>query len=384
MIQNRNLSVSIEPRICMFSLRNVERLVSRCADYEFEDVVCELDDVELLAPEPCYSFAVVQKLTSQLAQHMSVASLNPGLKKLRLSRNYDLFIAKFLFLRDLPSVNAISGWRDRCRTSVCWVTEAWTGGLHSWKGHLKILSQFDYVVLNCSGSVNRIQEVIRRPCLYMAPGIDAIRFCPYPNPPIRCVDVYSLGRRSPVTHQSLLKMAEQKRIFYIYDTIERMDTFHHKQHRNLVANIAKRSRYFVANTAKINQQFETHGQSEIGYRFFEGAAAGTVMIGQHPENEAFRKNFNWPNAVIRVPFDAPHIAEVLADLDSQPDRLEEIRRNNIVQSLLRHDWAYRWRAILDIVGLGPKPALVAREKHLKKIAEEAKKDLMKARHVDDY
>jgi len=140
-----------------------------------------------------------------------------------------------------------------------------------------------------------------------------------------------------------------------------------------MANIAKRSRYFIANTAKIDKKFETHGQSEIGYRFAEGAASGTVMIGEPPENEVFRKYFGWRDAMIRVPFDTPDIAEILADLDSQPERLAEIRKNNVVQSLLHHDWVYRWRAILDIAGLEAKPALVAREKRLKKLAEDAEK-----------
>ena len=63
--------------------------------------------------------------------------------------------------------------------------------------------------------------------------------------------------------------------------------------------------------------------------------------------------------------------------------MEEIRRNNIVQSLLRHDWVYRWRAILDIVGLEPRPALLTREARLKNLAEEAKKKLMIVGYGDD-
>jgi hypothetical protein len=45
-----------------------------------------------------------------------------------------------------------------------------------------------------------------------------------------------------------------------------------------------------------------------------------------------------------------------------------------VQSLLRHDWVYRWRTILEAVGLEPTPALVAREKRLKALAERVERD----------
>ena len=372
--QSLESAESTKPRICMFSQRSLQRLVSRCAEYEFEDIISDIDDVEMLTPEPYRSFAVGQKVANQLAQRVSIASFNPGIRKLQLNKNYDLFIMICQFPRDLLSLNAIKGWKQRCRISVCWLAEIWASELHKLKGHLKILSQFDYVVIPSMGSVQPVKDVIGERCVYVTAGIDTIRFCPYPNPPLRSIDVYSMGRKSPITHQALLKMAEQGQIFYIYDTFENMETLLPRDHRILVANKAKRSRYFLANAPKIDRQFETNGQGEISYRFFEGAASGTVMIGDIIENGAFRKHFDWPDAVIHMPFDMPDIAKFLTDLDSQPDRLKEIRKNNVVQCLLRHDWVYRWMTILELVGLKPKPALVAREEHLKKLAKDIEKN----------
>ncbi len=369
-----NSSRSSDRRICMFSQRNLQGLVSRCNDYEFEDVVCGIDDVDLFAPEPYGCFPLGQKIANRFARHASVISLNPGIRKQRLAKDYDLFIMKCLFLRDLTSLNALKGWRQRCGTAVCWIMESWAGELHKFKGHLKILSQFDYVIINCSASIEPIQDIIQRPCLYIPPGVDAIRFSPYPAPPVRCIDLYNLGRRSPVTHQALLTMAEQQQFFYIYDTISRLDTSSPRQHRDLTANLAKRSRYFFANAGKIDLPSETHKQGEIGPRFFEGAAAGTVMLGEYPESEAFRDNFDWPDAVISTSFNEPNLAKLLADLDSQPERLREIRKNGVVQSLLRHDWVYRWKAILDMVGLEPRSALIQRQQCLQQLAEMAASD----------
>ncbi len=371
--QNSIPDMSANPRVCMFSQRQLERLVSRCAEYEFEDLICEIDDVEMLTPKPYRSFAVGQKVTNQLARRVSIASVNPGVRKLNLNKNYDLFIMICQFPRDLLSLNAIKGWKQHCRTSVCWLAELWARELNEIKGHLKILSKFDYVIIPCSGSVEQIREAIRAKCVCVIPGIDTIRFCPYPNPPVRSIDVYSMGRKSLITHQALLRMAEQRQIFYIYDTFGGMKTLLPRDHRILLANIAKRSRYFIANAPKIDKQSETGGQTEISYRFFEGAASGAVMIGETGENEPFKKRFDWPDAVIHVPYDTVDIAEILADLDSQPERLAEIRKKSVVQSLLRHDWVYRWRVILDMVGLKPRPALIAREERLKKLAEDVTK-----------
>ncbi len=45
-----------------------------------------------------------------------------------------------------------------------------------------------------------------------------------------------------------------------------------------------------------------------------------------------------------------------------------MRTTNVVQSLLRHDWAHRWEAVLNSVGLKPMPALLTRKKQLGDLA----------------
>jgi hypothetical protein len=356
----------------MLTLRNFQKIVARCSEYELEDVICSVDDVDMFGPMPGAWFATRQRIVNRLWRHFSpvFAFLNPGLQKAQLDKNYDLFFVVCMRPWDLPYINSIKRWRQKCRIAVCWVDEIWAEEIIELKNLLAILSKFDFVITSCSGSVKGLEEQIQRPCYFMPPGIDAMLFSPIPNPPVRGIDVYNIGRRSHVTHQALLKMAEQNRIFYLYDTIHSGDMHppKHRHHRRLVASIIKHSRYFIANSAKTDRPFETHGQSEMGFRFFEGAAAGTVMIGQPPDIPAFRENFDWPDAVIPIAYDEPNIAKILADLDSEPKRLAEIRKNNVIQSLLRHDWVYRWKDILHIAGLKPTPAIAAREKRLHEIA----------------
>lgn len=371
--QNGDLGVMKRPRICLASPRYFEKMVARCVDYEFEDTICQLDDVDLIETVPKFWLPVGKSVVFRLWHHLSskFALLNPGCKALRLSKDYDLFMAVCMNPWDLLYLNAIKGWKQRCQISVCWIDELWTRTLPYLKNLLLVLSRFDYVVIGCRGTLQPLQKLVKSPCVYLPPGVDAVRFCPYPNPIHRSIDVFNIGRRSPVTHAALLKMAEQNRIFYIYDTIPSSTMFpdNYQQHRQLIANMAKRSRYFIVNTAKVDRHSETKGQNELGFRFFEGAAAGTVMIGQPPDNQTFKEHFDWPDAVIPMAFDEPDISTFLTHLDSEPERLAEIRKNGVIQSLLRHDWVYRWKAILDIVGLKPRPALVAREQRLKQLAE---------------
>jgi hypothetical protein len=371
--QKHNLSLQNDARICVYSQRQLQQLLSACSDYEFEDLLCEFDNVDILTVQPSHGFKTARRISNQLARRTTVACLNPGVKKQRIDRDYELFFAKFLLQEDLLSLNALKKWKERCRIAICWLAEVWVDDVKKWKGYAKILSQFDYVILNCFASVKPMQDLIKRPCFYVPPGIDVIKFCPYPNPPLRSIDVYSIGRKSQVTHKALLKMVEQRKIFYVYDTMLGMYTARPAEHRSLIANIAKRSRYFLVNPAKVDRQFETGGQNEIGFRYFEGAAAGTVMIGDHPETKAFEEHFGWPDSVIRTSFDSPNIADIMAELDSQPDRIQKAQKQNVVQSLLRHDWAYRWKSILKIAGLEPGVGLKERLEYLKKLAENIKK-----------
>jgi hypothetical protein len=38
---------------------------------------------------------------------------------------------------------------------------------------------------------------------------------------------------------------------------------------------------------------------------------------------------------------------------------------------MRHDWAYRWEAILDAAGLEPMPEMLERKDRLRRLAEAA-------------
>jgi len=131
-----------------------------------------------------------------------------------------------------------------------------------------------------------------------------------------------------------------------------------------------RSRYFIANRAVIDQPELTGMQQEISGRYYEGAAAGAVMVGFPPDTEEFRRQFFWDGAIIPVPFQAPHIGSILAELDRDPARLARIRKSNVVNALRHHDWVYRLRSMFETLGVAPTAGLVAREQKLWALAEE--------------
>jgi hypothetical protein len=118
----------------------------------------------------------------------------------------------------------------------------------------------------------------------------------------------------------------------------------------------------------------TRGRDEIAGRFYEGVAAGAVVVGAPPDTDEFRRRFDWPDAVIPMPFDAPDMVARLAELDRDPVRLERIRTENVANALLKHDWIHRLRTILDTVEVAPPQRVLAREERLRNLAEQVRRE----------
>jgi hypothetical protein len=79
--------------------------------------------------------------------------------------------------------------------------------------------------------------------------------------------------------------------------------------------------------------------------------------------------FDWENAVIEVQPDGSDITEALSRLLAEPDLVAKISRTNAAEAMLRHDWIYRWKQILNIAGLDCHQAMEDREKRLRGLAD---------------
>lgn len=358
-----------ESRILLFSHRNIfEPLVWRCHFQEFERIVQEVDSVELVAPEAKGWYRHGKRVALKLGEFAKIP-LNPGVSTINLGRDYDLFFTVCFGASDLLHLKAIRGWRERCKTSVCWITEFYIKDIPVYKSCLEVLAQFDYVIFMFSAN-EPFTSAIKGEGHFLPAGIDTLRFCPYPDPPMRCIDVLSIGRRAEAVHKALMRMTEEDGKFYVYDTINSLRAYDLDEHRSVIANMAKRSRYFIVSPGKFDQPEQTGGVSEFGFRYFEAAAPGAIMIGMRPaNNQEFDKIFHWDDAVIEVPFTSGAIVDTIRELDKQPDRQMKISQRNVLQCLRHHDWVYRWEAILNTVGMQPLPALLRRKLRLKDLAE---------------
>ena len=359
-------------RVLLVSLRRSNAHAAWCSNYEFEDVIQAVDDVDVLELGPGRHAGVRQRVARSLAwhgRHRLFRRLNPGVHPVALERNYDLLVFVCMNVWDLLYLNAVKGWRERARVKACYMVELYTGFAQRHPELVRLLADFDHVAQAFSGNVDTLAGILSKPCHHVPLAADVSRFTPYPDPPRRVIDVLSVGRRAEGVHRELRRLSAARGLFYLYDTIPGplVRPGSPVEHREMLASAARRSRFFVAYPAKFGDE-ENGGQLEVGARYYEGTAAGAVLLGQAPTAPAFRADFPWPGAVVETRADGSDVAEVLSNLEARPAEVERISHLNATTALRRHDWAHRWRSLLEIAGIPPRPALAQRLGALERLA----------------
>ena len=367
------VGTSGSPRILVVSVRGFRFQAANCCIYELEDLLTDLESAQLYSPIPDRGFDVARKIYRG-AKYIGAADslarkVAPFPPELVLEHEYDLLFAVLDNPYQFHLLESIKGWREKCRYAACFITEMWQPDLKIKRLFKEPWSSFDHVFLGVTQCVKGLNKLIEPPVTYVPPAVDTLRFSPFPNPPKRSIDVSYVGRRDPGIHNALIERAAQDNFFYYHDTLRgKLEIGNPREHRILLANLFQRSRYNITNYAKFNSTEETGGTQEIGYRFFEGAAAGTVMVGMPPAGDAFPRYFDWEDPIIRVPLSGADVVEAIAELDAQPEKLERMSRRNVANCLLKHDWSYRWRDMLATFDLKPSDKAIARYKYLEQLA----------------
>lgn len=362
-----------EPRILIVSVRGFRFQVANCAIYEFEDLICDLESAQLHAPSQEFDLArKIYRCAKYVTGSDSFASsIAPFPAEILLENEYDLLFVVCDNPWQLHILESVKNWREKCRHKACYVMETWKLNFDDRRLASEPFKNFDHIFAGTTHCVETYSKVTGLPCNYLVPGVDALKFCPYPNPPQRMIDVCSVGRRPAKTHQSLFQHAQQSDdFFYYYDTVNNgvLEVGSPREHRAKLVDLLQRSRYNIAAHARFNVMGETGGDQEIGYRYFEGVAAGTVLIGMPPAGDVFPRYFDWEEPIVRVDLFNQDVLEMVRELDAQPEMVERMRRRNVINALLKHDWSYRWRDVLATFNLEPSRAAIEREKQLQKLA----------------
>jgi len=368
--------------VLLLSMRRIARLVAYCIEYEFEDVIADVTGADRVESDRLDLLELSRrtyKYTRLFTGSRRIArSFASSPSSVRLTRDYELFFPVFNNAYELYALATVENWRARSRRAACFISEVFLQELPTYL--LELLNDFDHIFVGENYMVDDIARAVGRPCSYLPLGVDVARFAPYPEQPPRFIDMCSIGRRSAITHAELLRLARNRKFFYHYDTVEasgvdmKQRTFRvqdQREHRLLLASLLQRSRYCFAYRGFANDASAGNGRDEMSARFYEGAAAGAVMIGEPANSPEFREQFDWPDVVVRLPYDSTEIGRVFEELESDPQRVARIRSANVYHAALRHDWLHRLRTVYETFKLPPTPGMLERQRQLEIIANNA-------------
>lgn len=343
-----------EARIALFSRRLVEQKVWQASQYEFEDVIAEIDDVQMVMPTPLHAEAV-----NGFARHALNRLGRPfgrARRSLMGAPNHmvdaELFFAVFAVPHEIGAMPFLRAQVDRSIKRVAFIVEMYATDLPSTADYLRQLRGFDHIFVFTRDVLSAVREITGVPTSFLATGIDALLFAPTVVAPRRSVDVASYGRRLTETHRALLDSAAS--IHYSYDTVRGpFEVSDYRDHRAALASLLQRSRYAVVykNNDEPSRLARTGGEETLTNRFFETTAAGAVLLGTSPQSQDFSDAFGWTDSLITIPAPAPGIVEIVAELDEDPVRISASSASGIQAGLEQHDWSYRWSHILDAVGI---------------------------------
>jgi hypothetical protein len=365
-------------RILMPTWRRFSAPAFRGGLFEAQDVFAEIDEVDLLCIEARPGWQSREKWLRQFLWRdisRQLIYMNPGLKPVVLRQDYELLVVLCQQWYELLYLNAVQDWRKRCRTAICWLDEIYTADLPGSRYWLKALNQFDHILVPYKRTAEALQGILDRPCHCVPRAVDTLRFNPFPAFHDRVIDVLSVGKRLPAIHAALLELAKEDGLFYVHDTFTEGGNLLMQdvaQHRTMYANMVKRSRFFMVAPGKVLDFHETQGQMEVGMRYYEGVAAGAVLLGQAPEGDTFHALFDWPQAVVSVQTDGSDIAETIRGLQARPRLLQEISERNVFHAARQHDWLHRWQSMLEFAGLSPLERLNARRARLQAVMDHYK------------
>jgi hypothetical protein len=368
-------------RTLVVSTFNYNRRAWNGVCYEFAELLRRIEGADVIAPQavaPCLPLNA--SLLHVMQDHrVSLRSMARTLYMMRtgslferseVAGDYDVCLFMCQFLRELPNVERVRGWRSRSRLAVAFILETWTNAVERSKADLALLDKFDHVFVLNADSVPALQRHTRTPVSFLPTGADCLA-ASILKPAPRTIDVLCFGRRVPAVHERMLEIARERGWFYLFDIWGGIQATDWAAARAANADLVRRSRHFIAWDPSVSSNHTAMIGSDraLTTRYFEAAAGGAIILGSRTPGPAFDSCFDWDDAVVEISPDGRDLAQRLDELEADPERCADARRTNQVQSLLRHDWAYRWDHVLRTFGL---PRSEAHEARVARLHERAR------------
>lgn len=360
-----------DPRILLISMRGLNPFLSHANLYEFENLAASLDRIDIFAPASFGEVEGTRGLISKTRRRINEELVRRLGSKDAAGAPYDIVLVFFQSMSDLELLRPLHRWTSLGRRSAIVFQECWATSIVPGRSDFERLNHFDQIFLTMAGSIAPLERCLQTPVAELPFGVDAGLFSPIRPGRARNIDFYAMGRRHDGMHADLIAHARTEEFFYAYDSLRMSgrtlynDVF---EHRLLTSRMIQNTRFFAVSRGRFDTPDLIANQDEVNPRYYEGASAGATLVGAVPQTRRFDELMGWTDAVIPFDPEQQEIVPFLEDLGSQTERLETARRSGVRECLTRHDWMFRWRTLLQTLGLDEPASLARREEELHKRA----------------
>jgi hypothetical protein len=334
---------------------------------ELESVLAELldaDTVEIERRDGRIAAALAPRFRARnvAARWSSLRSFDWELP----DRRYDLALVVVNDLRQLGVLAALPSWRSLARTFVAYVYEIWPAWVPAASPVIdQVVEHLDHLFVGIRVGAEAVQASTSTPVSFLLPAVDTLAIGPAVTVDDRRIDVSNRGRRDPRQHALLVDWARRTGAFYEFDTLRDGIVADPLEHRRHYYEQTTRSRAFVANPARFDLPELSAGAVEVGLRYLEALACGTVLVGDHPRGSSCRRVLGDPPGVAVLPAGAPTLGVELEQLLGDPATLHELGLANRAWALGHHDVVHRWEVMAAALGIGGTPGVDERRAALR-------------------
>lgn len=336
----RGLELARDLKFYVLSTRHFIRLPGNGCATELEDLLVDCCQAQLLAP------AAQSRSPFQLLRILGWDRRAPMV--LEGDRHERVLLVVGLWTQLLSVILELPHWRREFGLVAGYVIDPWG----AWKRRpLVVPRQFDMLFVPDVRVAEQFHRVHRFPCRAVPLAADVLGFgC---NSLDRPLDVVAYGRQDPGYVQALEAAFNdpRSRRFFYHDTLAAARVTNFQSNRRLIWKLLHKSRCALAFDTLMAPGERAHDRSILPIRYYEAVAAGTALVGIHPDLPEMSEQFDWPDATIDLPGRAADAVPFLESLLEDQPRLHAIHRRNYAQARLRHDWRYRVQTMLETLGL---------------------------------
>ncbi len=210
-----------------------------------------------------------------------------------------------------------------------------------------LLPQFDHLFVMSSELADAVQPLgISTSFLPLGIKTDGFKM----HDP-RWIDVINYGRSNAAVHQQLQSQFNQpdSSRLYFHSTFSCAEVFDQREHDMLMGKLLSQSKISLCFEASQLRRF--WGSSPLLYRWLEAWAAGCTIVGKKPFGAGVAELMDWPNSAIDLPEAPADWLPMIEMLLDDTALLAQNAQRNRQECLLRHDWRYRIKTMLETVDL---------------------------------